>query len=260
MAYEKTQWVNNQTKLNVTNMNKIENGIETNSNNMPNGINVDSDKYLILEHDGVEITGQKKLIKYPFTYNSSTNTFGIDTNLYVDGIIKSNEVMISKSIFDIYNNSQITFYENNIGSKYISILPNFDIGEIQFVYESIEDHTIVKLGTNESANILTSANTKTVFGNQSIYGSGNIDLYRHQLKVRNSSGSVIYFVIISSSNLKVDSLQDLTSVTKATTGYFTLAIHPSETDTPVLVTYNNNVWGSSIGAITEILEDKITTI
>lgn len=63
MAYSKTNWVNNETKLNATNMNKIENGIETNSNNMPNGINVDSNNYLILEHDGVEITGQNKKVK-----------------------------------------------------------------------------------------------------------------------------------------------------------------------------------------------------
>ena len=63
MAYSKTTWVNNETKLNATNMNKIENGIEANSNNMPNEINVDSNNYLILEHDGVEITGQTKKVK-----------------------------------------------------------------------------------------------------------------------------------------------------------------------------------------------------
>lgn len=63
MAYSKTTWVNNQTKLNADNMNKIENGIETNSNNMPTDINTDSNGYLILEHDGVEITGQNKRVK-----------------------------------------------------------------------------------------------------------------------------------------------------------------------------------------------------
>lgn len=57
MAYSKTTWVNNETKLNAANMNKIENGIETNSNNMPTDINTDNNGYLILEHDGVEITG-----------------------------------------------------------------------------------------------------------------------------------------------------------------------------------------------------------
>lgn len=63
MAYSKTLWENNKTKLNAANMNKIEDGIETNSNNMPNGINVDSNNYLILEHGGVEISGQTKKVK-----------------------------------------------------------------------------------------------------------------------------------------------------------------------------------------------------
>lgn len=107
--------------------------------------------------------------------------------------------------------------------------------------------------------MLTNLDIKTIFGNQSIVGSGNIDLYRHQLKVK-VGGSVVYFVITSSSSLKIDSLQDLTTVTKATNGYFTLAIHPGETNEAILVTYNNNVWGSSIGAITAITEDVVTTL
>ena len=85
------------------------------------------------------------------------------------------------------------------------------------------------------------------------------NLYRHQLKVM-VGGNAVYFVIISSSNLTINSLQDLTTVTKATNGYFTLAIHPGETNDSLLITYNNNVWGSSIGAITKITEDKVQPI
>lgn len=93
MAYSKTTWVNNETKLNADNMNKIENGIETNSNNMPNGINTDSNGYLILEHNGVEITGQNKLVKIG-KYNSSTNTFEIDSKLKVNEDLYINTGMI----------------------------------------------------------------------------------------------------------------------------------------------------------------------
>lgn len=62
---------------------------------------------------------------------------------------------------------------------------------------------------------LTSNNVKTLFGNQSIVGTGNIDLYRHNLHIgQGDSGSHIgaYATVYSSSNLKVDSLTDLKTI------------------------------------------------
>lgn len=53
---------------------------------------------------------------------------------------------------------------------------------------------------------------KTLFGNQSIIGSGNIDLYRHHINYIEASGSPIiniYADIYSSKNILVDSLTDL---------------------------------------------------
>lgn len=69
--------------------------------------------------------------------------------------------------------------------------------------------------TNELAYyVLTHRNVKTLFGDKSIYGSGTIDLYRHNI-VFTGSGSTealsskIYVSVISSNNLNVDSLTDL---------------------------------------------------
>lgn len=62
--------------------------------------------------------------------------------------------------------------------------------------------------------ILRQDNVKTIFG-QSVYGSGNIDLYRHIVWIKNdTSGHQIYVTvhIISSSNTVIDSLTDLFSV------------------------------------------------
>lgn len=77
------------------------------------------------------------------------------------------------------------------------------------------------LGSSAVSNALFSGgpigNVKTLFG-QSIYGSGNIDLYRHIVWIRNeSSGHQIYITvhIISSSNTPIDSLTDLFSVLSA---------------------------------------------
>lgn len=68
------------------------------------------------------------------------------------------------------------------------------------------------LPANEQANnLLSDKNTKTLFGDKSIYGVGNIDLYRHNIKITDSTDSkfVCYLMIYSSRNIIVDSLTDL---------------------------------------------------
>lgn len=80
------------------------------------------------------------------------------------------------------------------------------------------------LGSSSVSNALFSGgplgNVKTLFGNQqSIYGSGNIDLYRHSLYIHFEckTGSdtrqiQMYVQLISSSNTNIDSLTDLFSM------------------------------------------------
>ena len=67
-----------------------------------------------------------------------------------------------------------------------------------------------EVGAPGNRSIICKDNLRTIFGNQSIVGSGNIDLYKHHI-VCTSSGSLIKVLIefISSKNLKVDSLTDL---------------------------------------------------
>ena len=53
---------------------------------------------------------------------------------------------------------------------------------------------------------------KTLFGSQSIVGTGNIDLYRHHVKISTNSGTYSYEYytdIISSQNFPIESLTDL---------------------------------------------------
>lgn len=68
---------------------------------------------------------------------------------------------------------------------------------------------------DKSGRLMTSNNIKTLFGNQSIVGMGNIDLYRHHVQCQ--QGSIVGYGhvdidIISSKNLKIDSLTDLKTV------------------------------------------------
>lgn len=62
---------------------------------------------------------------------------------------------------------------------------------------------------NTTANLLSDKNVKTLFGNKSIVGIGNIDLYQHVIKFASNDNEVIMFTVISSKNVIVDSLTDL---------------------------------------------------
>lgn len=91
---------------------------------------------------------------------------------------------------------------------------------------------------------------KTIFGNQSLHGSGNIDLYRHQLSFEINNGQFnLCAIIYSSNNLKINSLQDLTAVTKATYGYGmqTIGISISASTVPNCIIYTGSVWKAGQG-------------
>ena len=65
--------------------------------------------------------------------------------------------------------------------------------------------------------ILRQDNVKTLFGNQSIYGSGNIDLYKHNIMISDELSiglTSIYCQIISSSNININSLTNLQTILK----------------------------------------------
>lgn len=59
-------------------------------------------------------------------------------------------------------------------------------------------------------------NVKTLFGNQSIYGSGNIDSYRHNITIKvNKAGTQVAWICtihISSSNTPIDSVSDFLNI------------------------------------------------
>lgn len=83
----------------------------------------------------------------------------------------------------------------------------------------------IKQGQNP---VLNSGNVKTLFGDKSIYGNGNIDLYRHVIEATSATaGAKFMLVIISSKNVKIDSLTDLKTVLGNT---FTYQVTGGETN------------------------------
>lgn len=90
---------------------------------------------------------------------------------------------------------------------------------VSFLIDGLADG-MYKTRGSEQQWYLHQGNVKTLFGNQqSIYGSGNIDLYRHSLYIhfehKSSSDTrqiQMYVQLISSSNTNIDSLTDLFSM------------------------------------------------
>lgn len=160
------------------------------------------DIYLILAGNGNTV--------YQGTISQATYSDSVDfggwqiTNDVKLGNIK---VQIS-SMYDYIaiDDTKIDFAgADSSGSRVVSLFMNPTTGSLRL---SATNSTGYK-------NILTDGNVKTLFGNQSIYGSGNIDLYRHIVWIRNeTSGHQIYITvhIISSSNTPIDSLTDLFTV------------------------------------------------
>ena len=90
---------------------------------------------------------------------------------------------------------------------YLSAISNTSIFIINLEYDNQRDTLSI---TNTTEDILVEDNVKTLFGNQSIIGSGNIDLYVHHLVINANC----YFTIYSSNNLKVDTPEKLTTLLK----------------------------------------------
>lgn len=128
---------------------------------------------------------------------------------------------------------------------------NDHAGEIRYNANSSNDTVVLQSGTK--------GNVKTLFGNQSIYGSGNIDLYRHIVWIKNdTSGKQIYITvqIISSSNTPIDSLTDLFTVLSS----FANAWYPCNgrvnmNSTDRGVAYNFNARATSSGAVAFLKQD-----
>lgn len=108
------------------------------------------------------------------------------------------------------------FISNSLGAAKLSpqtISLFYNSENVGFLIDAIADG-IYKTRGSEQQWYLHQGNVKTLFGNKSIYGSGNIDLYKHNLHIvgTDAGKTDMYCQIISSSNLNIDSLTDLQTI------------------------------------------------
>lgn len=157
----------------------------------------------------------------------------LTSNLIVNGFYIKNE---TTCVFIAYAWQNVTFYEIDYTHKtYKQILEYCDINELRrCLYEAqhkdnvnIDKEGNVEFGKNVeidgtlkvnsgikvgSHDVLHTGNVKTFFGDKSIFGDGNIDLYEHLIQVKSGSTLFVNFVVISSKNLPIDSVQDFRTV------------------------------------------------
>ena len=117
--------------------------------------------------------------------------------------------------------------------------------------------------------VLTPNGDKTLFGKSILKEpeDNNIDLYRHQLTLTNMNGKSALLIVISSNNLKCASVQDLKSITKATSDYMAYGIDISSgqnANKAVMIAYSSGnfiIQGESIniGPVTAV-RDIVTPI
>ena len=124
---------------------------------------------------------------------------------FIDAMIESNNKnQTTKPLGIIVNDSPDAqvLYVGTVSAYSISmrsILSNY-IYNVDMSYNYDTDILTIEWSEEE---IMSTDNVKTLFGNQSIIGTGNIDLYRHYLTITDINGKVAKFEWISSSNINV---------------------------------------------------------
>lgn len=155
----------------------------------------------------------------------------------------NNNIILAKNAYRSMNISVDEFSQDN-DTLSINVLYNNNV-------EKTISLTIPSQGDDNY--VLTNLDIKTIFGNQSIVGTGNIDLYVYTLKLSASfSGGMGYIYIDyqtsdNNNNVEVNSVTKFTTLTKATEGSIISCICSKESADGVTVIgnnirYENGVW------------------
>lgn len=159
--------------------------------------------------DGLSLTTQGTIKS-----NMGTDQVVVD---YSIPMIGSNTISIDldqanyKLVFKVNPNANLrgkSFTAKNVDSVTQSVNLNYD-GYITITNPAGVTKIFIPWIYGDGS-FLVDKGVKTLFGNESIVGTGNIDLYRHHILCSTpNEGIKVLITVISSKNLKVDSLTDL---------------------------------------------------
>lgn len=147
------------------------------------------------------------------------------SHVFTDGKLKAIRGLVVKKLsetnyqiaiandVDFYENGDLLRFSDSKGNQFMAF--SSLSGQIYFQIDgSVSGMNFLKFPAVGGI-IATSKNLKTIFGNQSLVGTGNIDLYKHHINLIGTNETYdfksgeIYIDVISSNNLNVDSLTDL---------------------------------------------------
>ena len=269
------------------NIERIEQGMNEFDKVMPTDINSDINGNLFLEHDGIEITGQKKQVAVytKSQINTLLNSAGLKTftlknkdDYYYNTGINSNKITVTTTDINILNDCAEYVRDNGaciLEFDYINRETTHDspirilmLYALNGGYGHIVFHgTTGDCEVNGSAIRSTSAQSSeneiiiNVLAKKSQIKDYRV--YRHQLTLRyDGEYENLSLIVYSSNNLNVDSLQDLTTLLKpdGNTLYYVNTIDSLTVYTYKLI-YANNVWKTGpISESTGKPENNITLI
>ena len=114
-------------------------------------------------------------------------------------------------------NTYIGFIVREVG--YLYTISTSSIFIINLEYDNQRDTLSI---TNTTEDILVADNVKTLFG-QDIVGTGDINLYRHQMTITNANDVSVVYIVNASNNSVINTIEKFVEVTKANTNYTGLA-------------------------------------
>ena len=277
-------------------INNNTNTINSLNNVMPTDINADINGNLILEHDGIEITGQKKQVAVytKAQVNALINDAGLKTfelnypntgmnptdNHAVRTITNETQIPIvykcihyvkehGACILKIRNGNYSSSGYTDLNPVYVLCITSPDSDNSMIECYGTTGEYIIKLMSDNDTSLGSESNTKIIY-DKIAKASDTKNIYRHQLVLHSTDGEYTncFLDIYSSNNIVVDSLQDLSTLLIPDTNTLYYGHDLSSITTPVMILkYINNVW--QIGVIGEedfILEpvtsvtDIVTTI
>ena len=273
---------------------RIEHGMDEIVKVTPTDINIDSNGSLILEHDGVEITGQKKQVAV-YTkeqVNTLLNSAGLKTfklknkndYSYQSGSIQS-KITVTTTDINILNDCAEYVKDNGaciLEFDYIGRNTTYDSPIRILILYTIDGgygHYVIhgttgddEVNASATRNTEASPDENEIIMNAFAYKSNIKDykVYRHQLTLHATDGefTTCFLDIYSSNNLKVDSLQDLTTLLKPNANTLYTGVSIVTIGMPNLfLKYVNNIWqigevgesGDILNPVTSV-EDIVTTI
>lgn len=180
------------------------------------------------------------------------NTFDLSNDEVYDLSDYENVSQNMKRVFELIKQQTlkpIIWFDSSNGEVYTGEVSN---DNNIYLYRANQDTLVIvtinlydgnKLKTFSTAEaVLTEDNVKRLFGDKSIVGTGNIDLYMHYLKV-DDGHTTWFFQFISSNNLVVDSLQDLNTLIKPTNNSnLFIPCVDDETNASGSLIHSTNVW------------------